>query len=149
MKNSHGNFQKNKSSTTSFPLFITALSIDIVVLLINENTWNIYFMAISIISILFFIITTYKFQTLNLFVSIAYGLIVASCFITVIMSNLDKQNNELKANELKKLTNAEYLINNCELKIVGVNKSFLTAPQNGYLCDDGITYYISQNYVTK
>ncbi|MDG4698861.1 hypothetical protein P7V44_21795 [Providencia sp. CRE-3FA-0001] len=147
MKKNNENTDNNESTPYSFALFVMGLSFISASLIINGKTSGLFFTTLLMIVII--IGLSFNFTKLKDYASVFSGLIGVVSLAIVIVSNLNEQRSEMYANELKKREQAEYIINNCELKTVGVNKGFLAASQNGYLCNDGIIYYISQNYLTK
>ncbi|MFH6840991.1 hypothetical protein [Providencia rettgeri] len=140
---------ENSNQEGTFAGFCTALSLSIAILIINHDINSRFFISISIISIvatILFVFTQYKFVILKPYIVIIYLIISLISLYMLMMSSIDEQNNEIRDNAIKARKQAEYVINNCELKIVGANGGFLSSPKNGYLCHDGIIYYISDFY---
>lgn len=141
---------KQENHSLSFAVFFTALSLSIAMLIINHDISSRFFISISIISIIatiLFSFAQYKFLILKPYIVLIYLIISLISLYMLMMSSIDEQNNEIRDNAIKARKQAEYVINNCELKIVGANGGFLSSPKNGYLCHDGIIYYISDFYV--
>ncbi|HDF2366286.1 TPA: hypothetical protein PC505_003945 [Morganella morganii] len=76
------------------------------------------------------------------FISIISGVLFLSLFIWLYFFIDSKFSDEI-SNRHKQ---AEYLINNCDLKVSGVNAGLFSVPQSGYLCNDGVIYYIPEFY---
>ncbi|HHR6469835.1 TPA: hypothetical protein ACS8CE_003450 [Providencia alcalifaciens] len=141
---------KQENHSLSFAVFFTALGLSLALLIINHDIKSQFFISISIVSIIatvLFIFAQYKFASLKSYIAVIYLIISVISLWMLILSSIDKQNREIMNIKIKAREQAEYVINNCELKIVGANGGFLSHPKNGYLCHDGIIYYVSDLYV--
>lgn len=141
---------ENSNQEGSFAGFCTALILSIVILIYNHDINSLFFISISIISIVatvLYVFAHYKYAIIKPYIVFVYLIIAVISLCMLMMSSIDEQNNEIRDNAIKARKQAEYVINNCELKIVGANGGFLSSPKNGYLCHDGIIYYISDFYV--
>ncbi|HFE3207845.1 TPA: hypothetical protein ACF3H7_003624 [Providencia stuartii] len=139
---------KNSNQEASLAFFCTALIVSISLLIVNHDIESQFFIFNSIISIfatVLYIFAHYKYANIKLYIALVYIMIATiSCWM-LMSSNMSEQNKKVRDNAIKARKQAEYVINNCELKIVGAGGGFLSSPKNGYMCHDGIIYYISDS----